>query len=330
MGWIIIFLITLPTLGLADDWAAGILNTFGPSWVDKKKNSIKSGNIFSDPDSMNTLRLPMCFFFDETTNEETAEDKIRFLTKMYSACGIRLEPKAFTLKSGYSTDPAQLMGLVRKACPFSEAVGVRGSIQVETPFSSIPQAMCKDSGALGCSTLCEPNSVSVITANSGNAVAFHESLHANCCGSLCVEEGHGAGDTGKWGIEFSTKSSELFENRLCASLRKGASDLSISRWNAPLDGTTYRKGKRPGEQVDLNLRVSLLPKEVVPAAPVQVASPATEPSRAPASLPPYIFKPSGGTAPQRFPDGDPHKPGGAMRKEKESGKSITDMYELSE
>lgn len=245
-------------------WTDLILSKFGPSWIESKPDPepASSQNYLS-------LRLPMCFFFEEGVNEKEANSKLAFIKEAYSLCGIKLETSAFKMKGNYPSEPKLLMALARHACPFTEKLGVRGAIQIETKREMIPREMCQDGKAEGCSTLCEPVSFSVLTSKTGYRMAFHETLHSNCCGPTCVDRGMGNGRRVGWGVEFGYGSQvgeslgegeELVTGELCDSLRKGATTTDISSWTVTDSSATYFR--RQGV-VDLTLKENLLEKRYV-------------------------------------------------------------------
>ncbi len=196
------------------------------------------------------LWMPMCFLFDPSHDPTTVNKNMKKLVDEYGRCGIAVEPFAFTVQEGYPQDVQQLNGLVRQACDFDRAFGVRGAIQMGVNSAQIPQTMCREPGVQGCSTLCERLSVSYLAPGAGPETAVHESLHSNCCGRLCVNAGEGTQNIG-YGIDLvdnrtviqnwvqaepaqkpdlanAKEEEQELDQEACNSLRQGAS---------PNDGT---------------------------------------------------------------------------------------------
>jgi hypothetical protein len=199
------------------------------------------------------LWMPMCFLVDPSHDPTTINQNIKRLVDEYGQCGIAVEPFAFTIAPGYPQDVQQMNNLARQACDFDRAFTVRGAIQVAVNSPQIPQAMCRDTTVTGCSTLCERLSVSYIAPGSGPDIAVHESLHSNCCGRLCVNNGEGTQNIG-YGIDlvFNQTPAKIFHGEpantpklsdakpengglnpeACASLQQGASpNDGTHRWD---------------------------------------------------------------------------------------------------
>jgi len=196
------------------------------------------------------LWMPICFLFDPSHDPTTVNKNMKRLVDEYGRCGIAVEPFAFTVAPGYPQDVQQLNGLVRQACDFDRAFGVRGAIQMGVNTAQIPQTMCREPGAQGCSTLCERLSVSYLAPGAGPETAVHESLHSNCCGRLCVNAGEGTQGVGynidlvdnrtpirdwyqaepadKPALADAKEEEQQLDQEACLSLRQGAS---------PNDGT---------------------------------------------------------------------------------------------
>lgn len=186
------------------------------------------------------LWMPMCFLFDPSHDPTTVNKNMKKLVDEYGRCGIAVETFAFTVQDGYPQDVQQLNGLVRQACDFDRAFGVRGAIQMGVNSAQIPQTMCREPGAQGCSTLCERLSVSYLAPGAGPETAVHESLHSNCCGRLCVNAGEGT-----QGVGYNI---DLVDNR-----------TPILNWNQaePADKPDLANAKEEEQQLDQEACVSL-------------------------------------------------------------------------
>ena len=196
-----------------------------------------------------TLWLPMCFLFDPIVDSAKANEKIVEMTGAYAACGIALEPYAFTLKPNYPKDFAAVGAAALQACPLNSVFGVRGAIQIESRYPQLAKQMCQDPAAKGCSTLCAPISISFVESNAGPVSGLHESMHSNCCGPLCVNEGEGGGIPAGPSIEIAsyrddrattakgvqalkrvTGVAATVTEEGCQALRAGASKNNLTHW----------------------------------------------------------------------------------------------------
>jgi hypothetical protein len=239
--------------------------------------------------------MPMCFLFDPAIDESKAEQNIRDMVSAYRSCGIQLRPFAFTLKPNYPQDVATLKEAAVRACPLSTHFRVRGAVQVMTASAQTPKEMCQDSSAKGCSTLCSPVSFSVLSPDAGPATALHESLHSNCCGPVCVDEGQGTGITVGTGIELAllSKASHYagspdtltaITSEGCAALRAGASRNDIQNWQSREGERFYHRQTDVSAQVDIlgdrNVFNGVIP--VVQITPAVASTPVEEVVPAPA------------------------------------------------
>lgn len=214
--------------------------------------------------------IRMCFLFDQSVDPTIANEKVRRMTESYATCGIQLVSYTFTVKSTYPNDPKAVGEAAQVACPLLSMFGVRGAIQVETKYADMPQKMCMDPGAKGCSTLCSPLSISLLTPNAGAAVGLHESMHSNCCGPYCVDTGSGRGIPAGAGTEIAAvdrneqgdvkifhAGNAVAANDLkitpagCRGLRAGASRNDIQGWYQPPQNVYYSYDPDPTAHFDL-------------------------------------------------------------------------------
>lgn len=225
--------------------------------------------------------FPMCFLADETTPTKQINDRIKYMADAYAKCGVVIEPFAYTIKGNYPADNKQVQDLAKQACNLNDRFGVRGAIQMDVNNVKLPQQMCQDPGATGCSTLCERISVSMVGPGASPILGLHESLHSNCCGRLCVNQGEGVEPAGP-GIDlatdldedllpFSVRNIKIFHAEEGANLQetpisKGAC-LSIQQGASPNDGShQYSPGrsryyvKAEGDkQIDITKGQSVFP-----------------------------------------------------------------------
>ncbi len=235
------------------------------------------------------LWMPYCFLIDPSHDPTDVNKNMKRIVDEYGKCGIAVEPFAFTIGPNYPSDYRQLNDLTRQACDFDRAFGVRGAIQMAVNDPQIPQAMCRDPQAQGCSTLCERLSVSYVAAGAGSKTSVHESLHSNCCGRICVNQGEGLESIGfgidmvennvptKWyqaedakkpALADAEADNEELNPDACTTLRQGASpNDGTHRWDPnklnfyaratdpkafkPLDGRSFFTAKS-GKTPDSN------------------------------------------------------------------------------
>ena len=273
-----------PTPSSDSDLVSRVSNDYGPKWIDGKTQGAKRGDepavpkIFHSQAVMPPLWIPMCFLFDSSADPVAANSKVRDLVNAYGSCGIAVEPFGFTLKPGYPNDFKAVKAAALAACPFNSTFHVRGAIQIETHTTEIAQQMCSDPQATGCSTLCEPTSLSFVSLHSGTASALHESMHGNCCGPACVNKGDGGGKAAGPGLEIASlwnpgrfNGTEVFlaekdtagaEVKIspegCQALRAGASPNEFSHWYDPLRRLYYSHESDPANQKDLMAGKSFL------------------------------------------------------------------------
>ncbi len=187
--------------------------------------------------------LPMCFLFDPTVTTAKANEKLQSMTAAYAACGISLVPITFPIEA-LPTDPQNVAAVAQRACPLKSLFGVHGAVQIEAN-AELPRRMCQDPQAKGCSTLCSPVSVSMVSANASAGVGLHESMHSNCCGPLCVDNGQGNGIAAGLDMELALlaePSAKVYASKVsiyqapaisdegCRALRAGASPNEFSHW----------------------------------------------------------------------------------------------------
>ena len=221
--------------------------------------------------------LPMCFLFDSAVNKQAANLKITKMAAAYAVCGIALVPFPFSLQMELPNDAAQVAKLASAACPLPEVFGVRGAVQVEAKSAALPQQMCQNYSANGCSTLCSTLSVSFVAPNSNPSVGLHESMHSNCCGPLCVDQGQGTGSPAGDNLEIamlgldesehyyaSTKAvgTSSISEAGCEALRAGASPNDFTHWYDP-EQTTYYDPANPAFRKDLAAGDRLFPAEFI-------------------------------------------------------------------
>lgn len=135
--------------------------------------------------------LPVCFLADQGASADSVNGKIKAMVDAYAKCGVVIEPFAYTIKSNYGQDPAQISEYARATCNIPDRFGIRGAIQLDVNNAQIPARMCNDPQATGCSTLCERTSVSMVGPTATPILGVHESMHSNCCGRLCVNSDEG-------------------------------------------------------------------------------------------------------------------------------------------
>lgn len=247
------------------------------------------------PKSGATTRLPYwmpyCFLVDPAHDPTTINQNIKQIVDEYGKCGIAVEPFAFTLQPGYPTgDLERLNDLARQACDFNRAFVVRGAIQVAVADAGLPGRMCTEPGAQGCSTLCERLSISYLAPGAGPQTAMHESLHSNCCGRLCVNQGEGTTDAG-YGIQLVQRSTPIRWRQAEPPARPNQADAqaagqglpgeacaSLTAGAAPNDGTHrwdknklnfYAKATDPAAQKPLNGTSFFKAKPRTPPGPKQ-------------------------------------------------------------
>lgn len=284
MKAILVILVLFSAAAKAEDSLLGWLSTYGPAWIEgskAKEPAKRTPSGLSSRAIMPSLWLPMCFFFDAAADAKVANEKITHLTAAYAACGIALKPYAFTLKGNYPRDHRKLTEAARRACPINSTFGVRGAIQIETSAAEVPQQMCSDPQAKGCSTLCTPLSVSVLTVDAGPEAGLHESMHSNCCGPVCVDEGEGSGRRVGGQTELASwkkvgKAVHAIRNiprtlptviqpEGCGALKKGSSANDLTHWYDPEKRNYYVPEKSPDLQADLTTGQSVLPPTLVTA-----------------------------------------------------------------
>lgn len=168
------------------------------------------------------LRIPMCFLFDSSVDPIQADANIKGLVTAYASCGITLQPYAFRIQSNYPKNFDRMLEASILSCPIPTVLGGRGAIQIESRFEELPQQMCGNPKAEGCSTLCYPLSISFVKPNATLATRLHESMHSNCCGPLCVDTEEGEGTPAGVGLEWAY----LGQSEFYASTN--SSDLQIS------------------------------------------------------------------------------------------------------
>lgn len=235
---------------------------------------------------MPSLWLPMCFLFDPSVDAVRANEKIQGMAAAYADCGIALEPYAFTIKSNYPDDSALVGGLAMLACPLNYVFSVRAAIQIEPRSSLLAKQMCQDPAADGCSTLCLPLSLSIVKPNAGPQLGLHESMHSNCCGAVCVNQGEGGGIPAGPGVELASvsttkkfqaavavKSREaIITKEGCQALRAGASPNGVTHWYDPDKKDYYVPQPDPARQFDLMAAKSFFPDPHRTSQPTEISA----------------------------------------------------------
>jgi len=290
-----------------------IVSTYGPDWIDgvqkkaEEKRPVQSTQAprrgqwnaipgvvpreLSNKAIPLSQWLPMCFLFDPTVSPAKANEKLQSMTAAYAACGISLVPFTFPIRS-LPDDPEKVAAMARRACPLKSIFGVRGAVQVEAS-PALPGRMCQDPAAKGCSTLCSPVSVSMVSANSSADVGLHESMHSNCCGPLCVDKGQGSGLNAGLDMELAflaeptkkvyastedTYRAPTISEEGCLALRAGASANEFSHWFDP-ERRTYFSVSESTERLDLMAGESFFPKAFVTSLKPQLAEAILPPPR---------------------------------------------------
>jgi len=276
---VLIVLFLILTVGaLGED--SGLSRTQDQRWIDKHygaewiyEGSLK-GRAGENTGALVPAWLPMCFLFDSSVDEKQANQMISSLASSYAACGISLRPYAFTIRANFPSDPKALGELAREACPFPSQFGTHGSVVLQSARAGLTSNMCQDPYGQGCSTLCEPVSLSFLPAAASVADVLHQSMHANCCGPLCVDEGQGLGMEA--GTHLDLAPSEIptvggFPGPItaqgCQALRAGASASPIADWYGPRKNRYYTQEKNFERQIDLARGKNLLPSP--PVAPAE-------------------------------------------------------------
>ena len=149
--------------------------------------------------------LPYCFLVDPAHDAAAVNAGIKMIADTYASCGIAIKPYAFTIQPNYPQQPGELSTLARQACNTNTAFGVRGAVQLMVANPQLPIEMCDQDDAVGCSTLCERISVSMVAPGGPGITQLHESLHSNCCGRLCVDNGEGTGEPAGPELELSAQ-----------------------------------------------------------------------------------------------------------------------------
>lgn len=279
LGWLLLSshlaLAKEPAPAPGTDLIQQVSKDFGPSWVDGNASQTAGPKTeenlnVSEEAVMPPLWIPMCFMYDRSVNTLSVNQQLKGLAAAYASCGIAIEPLTFTIKSNYPNDFVAVKKAALAACPLNSVFHVRGSIQIEARSTEIAGQMCGDPGAKGCSTLCEPVSLSFVAPNSGTVSALHESMHGNCCGSACVNKGEGGGKVAGPGLEIASfvpehfPRSEVFQAEKdtagaeakispegCQALRAGASPNDLTHWFDPLKRVYYVPEDDPALQKDL-------------------------------------------------------------------------------
>lgn len=280
-----------------------IASRFGTEWIDagqKKKNEeprqrwtghdLKGrtpgrwdliagmkGRVLSKKAIPLPLWLPMCFLFDSAVRLEAANRKIAKMSAAYAACGIALVPFPFSLQRDLPNDANEVAKLAREACPINEVFGVRGAVQVEAKSQALPQQMCQNYSANGCSTLCSPLSLSFVAPNSSPSVGLHESMHSNCCGPFCVDRGQGTGSPAGDNLEIAALDipesktlqanaqaigTESISEAGCEALRAGASPNEFTHWYDP-EQKIYYDSTKPEFNLNLAAGDRLFPEAFI-------------------------------------------------------------------
>ena len=247
---LVLFFLVVQSSANAQESFTRWLTSFGADWVDGKKAPQKepSAETISPGATIPSLWLPMCFFFEPTTDPKIANEKLQYLAQSYASCGIALKPYAFTMKPGYPKEAEKLLEAAKRICPIPKTFANRGAIQIETLDENLPKAMCSNPEAKGCSTLCTELSTSVVLSSTSKEERLHESMHSNCCGPVCVNEGEGSGRLAGFSIELAShqiatpsrnalpKANAPWFHSIsaegCAALQRGA---SANKFNFPYE-----------------------------------------------------------------------------------------------
>lgn len=273
----------------------GILDKFSPSWIEGRGAAPESKPPPAPPvsnagggDGPRPLgyKLPMCFLVDERAPEGIVNVQMENLYKAYAACDVAIVGVVTTLKGNYQNafggNAEALTKAAREACNLNAQYGTRGAIQIFTADAGLPKAMCRDPGATGCSTLCEPLSVSMVGPGADLLVGVHESMHSNCCGRVCVNRGEGIERAGP-GIDLAARASTSRERHAeeggrlqnepisagaCASIRAGATKSAGDAYDTSRQRIFYAHAESDSRKLDLTQRKSVFeprdpPKRVV-------------------------------------------------------------------